>query len=129
MLSMWGVGMTDPLEIMDEIESDQARVVALVPNGCLIVTAPEWQSLRAAIEQQQARIAELEHEYAGPAAMIASRALFELADYCQSEQERKKGTTPSYRNRMRRCKQVSLWFANRKKDEADRIRSEAKYSP
>jgi len=45
---------------MDEIESDQARVVALVPNGCLIVTAPEWQSLRTAIEQRQARIARIE---------------------------------------------------------------------
>ena len=58
----WRYVMNDPLEIMDEIESDQARVVALVPNGCLIVTAPEWQSLRTAIEAQAEELAQVQEK-------------------------------------------------------------------
>lgn len=43
----------DPLELMDDVERDQHRYAALLPDGAVAVTRPEWQSLRTAIEEQR----------------------------------------------------------------------------
>lgn len=48
---------------------------------------------------------------------IEARVLFAIADECEQEQGNT-GRARAYRDRMRRTKQVLLWHANRKKQQA-----------
>lgn len=45
----------DPTCMMDEVEREQSRYEPLVPDGCLIITRPEWRYMRTAIEALQER--------------------------------------------------------------------------